>query len=163
MPEHTPAPTPSRSVYGFVLLLGSRTLFLLFIVWGLIPKYVFEEINITYLPDRYWAVSVPVFLLTFLALFAFIIYPSLSLCMTPSVDDVKTILDNSNVERDECNLNCLRGNDNYEVLDNECICKSRECCMKKEFFAVNSHLSRYNIPMIEDLDIDDVCRKLYLK
>lgn len=163
MPEHTPAPTPSRSVYGFVLLLSAKTLFLVFLIWGLIPRHIFEQVNITYLPQRYWAISIPIFLLTFLAMFAFIIYPSLNLCMTPSVDDMVTVFDRSNMEKSvNKRLNSLH-DDNYEVLDNECICKQGEICVKKDYMKVQRQFHTYNIPVLEDMDIAEVSRKLYLK
>lgn len=165
MPEHTPAPTPSRAVYGFVLFLGCKTLFLLYIVWAIVPENWFEHINITYLPQRYWAVTIPILLLTILATFGFVIYPSLNFCMTPNVDDLRTVLDNS-IHQEISNV-CLDGlkNLNYEdcVGDKECICKFDTKCSKDEFTKCYKNSMRYHIPMVEDLCIADVSRTLYLK
>lgn len=64
MPEHTPAPTPSRAVYGFVMFLSFNIFFILYLVWAIVPEEYFERIGIDFLPQRYWAVSVPIYILT---------------------------------------------------------------------------------------------------
>nr|CAD7193791.1 unnamed protein product [Timema douglasi] len=93
MPEHTPAPTPSRSVYGFVLYLSSYSALSVYLVWAFVPDNILHSIGLTYWPQKYWAVAVPIHLCVALALFAFLIYPSINLIMTPPLHDMRTITD----------------------------------------------------------------------
>lgn len=151
MPEHTPAPTPSRGVYGFVMYLSFQLFFILYLIWALIPEKYFVYIGVTFLPDRHWAITVPVYLLTVLTIFAFIIYPSFGLCMTPNVDNFRTIRDNY-------------GSDNkrYVIINTahdhtECICADRNACCKGLKKTENSK------KFISDLNIWDVSEHLYLK
>ena len=46
-----------------------------------------------YWPSKYWAVAIPIWALTALATFAFIIYPAINLSMTPDINDITTITD----------------------------------------------------------------------
>lgn len=64
MVEHTPAPSPSRAVYGFAMFLCFNVFFLLYLVWAIVPEKYFEMIGIDFLPQRYWAVSIPIYILT---------------------------------------------------------------------------------------------------
>ncbi|XP_060831963.1 phosphatidylinositol N-acetylglucosaminyltransferase subunit P [Bombus pascuorum] len=91
--EHTPAPYGPRSVYGYALYIGSNMLFLLFLVWALIPDQILHNLGLTYWPSKYWAVAIPIWALTALATFAFIIYPAINLSMTPDINDITTITD----------------------------------------------------------------------
>uniref|UniRef100_A0A182IJ76 PIG-P domain-containing protein n=1 Tax=Anopheles atroparvus TaxID=41427 RepID=A0A182IJ76_ANOAO len=101
MPEHTPAPTPSRGVYGFALFLFFKTLFVMYVVWAYVPTAVFNRLGLTYLPDKYFALFIPILLLVAVTMFAFLIYPSLALSMTPDVDDRVTISDAFTIVRCE--------------------------------------------------------------
>ncbi|XP_046613881.1 phosphatidylinositol N-acetylglucosaminyltransferase subunit P-like isoform X1 [Neodiprion virginianus] len=94
MPEHTPAPYTPRSVYGYALFVGSNMLFLLYLVWAIVPENLLQEkFGLTYWPLKYWAVAIPIWALTATALFAFLIYPAINLLMTPDIDDIRTIRD----------------------------------------------------------------------
>lgn len=155
MPEHTPAPTPSRSVYGFVLYLGTQIFFFLYLIWALVPEPYFEAINITYLPQKYWAVTIPIFLLTVLATFAFIIYPSINLCMTPAIDDIRTVKDH--VEKKAKYAGCKT------VTNLTCCCNDVKKCSIEEYKQMNKDLEKYKIPMVEDLCMQDVSKLLYLR
>ncbi|KAK9879408.1 hypothetical protein WA026_006474 [Henosepilachna vigintioctopunctata] len=70
-----------------------RLFFFLYAIWAVVPESYFRSLGITCLPHRYWAVSVPIFLLTAFAVFALVIYPSFGLCMTPDINDIHTIRD----------------------------------------------------------------------
>ncbi|PSN57193.1 Phosphatidylinositol N-acetylglucosaminyltransferase subunit P [Blattella germanica] len=93
MPEHTPAPTPTRAVYGFVQYLGCLTAFVLYFVWAVVPDNILHSIGLTYWPQKYWAVAIPIHVGLGIALFGAIIYPAINLAMTPSLDDMRTITD----------------------------------------------------------------------
>lgn len=99
MPEHTPAPSSSRAIYGFVVYLLFCTLFIFYILWAFIPVEIFEKIGVTELPNKYFSLFVPILVLTATTLFAFCIYPGISLCMTPDIDSFYTITDNYTVKR----------------------------------------------------------------
>lgn len=157
MPEHTPAPTPSRAVYGFVMYLGFKLFFILYVIWAYVPHSWFEAIGITYLPNRHWALSIPVFLLTVLTIFAFFIYPSLGLCMTPNWDDLRTIEDlksKRNVFRDTDKIS--------KHKKDKCSCKNEKYCHRKEFLKIKNTFSEQRIPPLQDLKITDVSELLYL-
>lgn len=93
MSQSTPAPTPSRANYGFALYLGSYTVFGLYLVWALIPDSLLHSAGLTYWPQKYWALAVPIHLLVTLALFAFCFYPAINLTLVPSVNDSRIFTD----------------------------------------------------------------------
>jgi hypothetical protein len=67
----------------------------------LVPDYFLEEFfGITFLPQKYWAVAIPIYLSVAFSIFIFIIYPSLGLLQTPSVKDVRNIADEKSVYSD---------------------------------------------------------------
>lgn len=158
MPEHTPAPTPSRGVYGFVMYLSFQSFFIFYLIWALIPEKYFIQIGITFLPERHWAITVPIYLLTVLTVFAFVIYPSLGLCMTPNVDDLRTLKDEHGIESKPNNVKIKQNSDK-----NECICVDKSKCYK-DFYEKNPvRNSNRFILDLKDLDIWDVSEHLYLK
>ncbi|XP_066143166.1 cGMP-dependent protein kinase 1-like isoform X2 [Euwallacea fornicatus] len=129
MPKHTPAPTPNRAVYGFSLFLSFNISFLLYLIWAIIPEKYFKHVGIDFLPQRHWAVAIPIYILTVLTLFAFFIYPSLGLMMTPDVDDMRTVTDQIGTRRKKnglkLSLNAAR--------EDQCVCKSRDKCWRDRY------------------------------
>lgn len=93
MPEHTPAPTPSRAVYGFMLYLVCYSAFALYFVWAVVPDTFLHSLGLTYWPQKYWAVAIPIHVGLAIALFAAVIYPAINMNMTPSLDDMSTVTD----------------------------------------------------------------------
>jgi phosphatidylinositol glycan class P protein len=87
MQVHTPAPTPSRAIYGLALYLGCRACFGLYIVWALVPDQWLKIIGLDFLPSKYWAITIPVLACVILAATAFLIYPGLGLIMTPNPEE----------------------------------------------------------------------------
>ncbi|KAI4464596.1 phosphatidylinositol n-acetylglucosaminyltransferase subunit p [Holotrichia oblita] len=161
--EHTPAPTPNRAVYGFILALSSKLLFTIYVLWAVIPETWFEAIGITYLIDRYWAIVIPIFLLTVLGLFVFIIYPSLGLIMTPNWNDLRTVSD----EYSDNKKNSIAKSTFVKIDQNSksnCYCNSGRACKKNIFENHdNKEYERRKIPKLQDLNIIDVSKHLYLK
>lgn len=51
MSEHTPSPTPSRGVYGFVLYIASICSFALYMIWAFVPDSILHSLGITYYPQ----------------------------------------------------------------------------------------------------------------
>ncbi|XP_054272228.1 phosphatidylinositol N-acetylglucosaminyltransferase subunit P [Macrosteles quadrilineatus] len=100
MSQSTPAPTPSRANYGFALYLGSYTAFGMYLIWAVVPDDALNSVGLTYWPQKYWAIAVPVHLLVTLALFAFCIYPAINLTLTPPMNDNRIITDEFAVKQD---------------------------------------------------------------
>lgn len=90
MPEHTPAPTPHRAVYGYAFYLLVITLFVFYVLWALLPT---KEWGLTYLPDKYFAVLLPMLVLVGLSFFTFFIYPAINMSLTPDVDEMASVAD----------------------------------------------------------------------
>jgi len=83
-PDHTPCPTRKRAVQGFVVYVLSTGAFVLYLAWLLVPEQVLEDsLGITFLPQRYWAVALPIYASVAFFTFVFIVYPSLGLASTP--------------------------------------------------------------------------------
>lgn len=113
MAEQSPAPTPSRSIYGFVVFLLFVTLFVLYVLWAFIPMELYESIGITELPNKYFALFLPILILTATTIFAFFIYPSFSFIMTSNIDSINTITDSSAIRR------CQHRDSNGILCDNK--------------------------------------------
>lgn len=94
MAEPTPAPTPNRAVYGFAWFLFFKTLFVLYVCWAFLPDYFVQKVlGLTYLPDKYFALFLPIIILCALTVFAFLIYPPWNLSMQDDVNNLHTIRD----------------------------------------------------------------------
>lgn len=152
MPEQSPAPTTSRSIYGFVIYLLFSTLFILYVLWAFIPLKFYEEyLGITELPNKYFALFVPILILTATTLFAFFVYPSFSFIMTPDIDSINTITDSHSIKRCqrrdsmgilcenkikknplkfwEIGSECENHQNRESRISNYCDCKQLEKCM----------------------------------
>jgi len=102
MNRHTPAPLPDRSVYGFVIYLGTYTVLSLYLIWAYIPDRWLHAVGLTYWPQKYWALAVPVYFCVAILTLAYFILPSYSLLITPSLDSTETFQDShSRYSKDE--------------------------------------------------------------
>lgn len=156
MPEHTPAPSPGRAVYGFALYLSFRIFFIVYLIWAIVPENCFKLIGITCLPQRYWSVAVPIFLLSALWIFAFLIYPNVGWMMAPNVDDFRTICDSRNVEQ-------RKKSERNPVQVGKCSCVNEEKCFQKEFQRSCGDFVEKQIPALEDVNIWEVSDVMYMK
>ncbi|GFY07665.1 phosphatidylinositol N-acetylglucosaminyltransferase subunit P [Trichonephila clavipes] len=93
MSEHSPAPTSTRSVYGFVLYITNYTLLLIYLIWAYIPTPWLHALGLTYWPQKYWAVAIPVYICCCILIFALLLYPGINLMMTPDLSSIQTITD----------------------------------------------------------------------
>jgi len=95
--EHSPAPTPSRAVYGFVMYLLSYSSLLLYLLWAFVPDSILETFGLDFLPQKYWAVAIPVYLSVLFFSFVFVIYPCMGMLITPSLSDIRNVTDSCSV------------------------------------------------------------------
>ncbi|KAL5290431.1 PIGP family protein [Megaselia abdita] len=140
----SPAPSPHRAVYGFSIYVFFVSLFITYCLWVYLPtKFLEETLALHYLPDKYFALSIPVIILAGTWIFAFLIYPSIGLAMTPAIDHISTIKDSKTIHR--CRF---KGS---EVCEN-IISESSNTCWESQFFCekhskVNGHEEKEEEPL----------------
>lgn len=155
MPEHTPAPTPSRSLYGFFMYLFSKIILLVYCIWAIVPDQCLHYLNIHYYPQKYWATAVPIQCLVGLTMFAFFVYPSSNLMLTVRINSINTILDHYNQDDNKViKTKCS--------VKNVCICKDETKCFKNNYLATSKELKENTVPKLKDLDARFVSKRLYL-
>jgi len=81
---NTPAPTLSRSIYGFVVYITSMLLLVIYLLWAFIPTSTLNSFGIDYVPDKYWALAIPSFLIVAILVFGTCLYPGYILMMSDS-------------------------------------------------------------------------------
>ncbi|XP_061712314.1 phosphatidylinositol N-acetylglucosaminyltransferase subunit P [Cydia pomonella] len=155
MPEHTPAPTPARSLYGFFMYLFSKTVLVIYCIWAFVPDEYLNYLNIYYYPQKYWATAVPIQFLVTLTLFVFFIYPSINWCMTSNIDSINTITDPHSSY-------CVTKTDTHFKVPDTCVCTAIDSCFKSRYIATDSEIKENSVPHLHDLDIRYICKKLYL-
>ncbi|XP_053626062.1 phosphatidylinositol N-acetylglucosaminyltransferase subunit P [Plodia interpunctella] len=154
MPEHTPAPTPARSLYGFFMYVFSKTLMGIYLIWAIVPDCYLHYLSIYYYPLKYWSTAVPIQCLVALTLFAFLIYPSFNLILTTNIDSINTIQDPFSQYVSEVNTNTV-------YVKTMCCCIEGSKC-KKRCLVSPKEFKDNTVPPLHDLNISMVCRKMYL-
>lgn len=156
MPEHTPAPTPARSLYGFFMYLFSQTMMFTYFIWAITPDSWLHYFNIYYYPQKYWSTAVPIQCLVALTIFAFFIYPSSNLMLTANIDSISTISD------PHAHYTC-EINENNNNVNEQCVCTDVNKCVKNSHITSEEELEENTVPPLCDLNIRLVCQKLYFK
>ncbi|XP_057303631.1 phosphatidylinositol N-acetylglucosaminyltransferase subunit P-like [Hydractinia symbiolongicarpus] len=90
--EHTPWPTPSRAIYGFVLYVSTYVIFGMYMLWALLPDSCLHALGLTYIPARHWVITFP-FLVCFGVAFTVCVYVIRNWLDTPDVEDLDTFTD----------------------------------------------------------------------
>ncbi|CAN7997418.1 unnamed protein product [Ixodes hexagonus] len=93
MAIRTPAPLPSRAIYGYVLFVSCYLGLALYIFWAYVPSVWLRAMGITYFPDKTWALALPTAFIVAVILFGTCLYPSVILLATPRLDDITTVTD----------------------------------------------------------------------
>ncbi|KAF9269309.1 PIG-P [Marasmius fiardii PR-910] len=99
MPNVTPyhaTPRDNRSrapeFYGFVAWASTSFLFVVYLLWALLPDEYILWLGIYWYPNREWALLLPAYSI-FLVLLTYWVYMSLTIYGTPAFDSISTITD----------------------------------------------------------------------
>lgn len=91
-PVATTTKVPTYEYYGFVMYLVSFVVLGIYLIWAYVPDEILHSLGITYYPSRYWALAVPVWIMT-LVWFIFISFMSINLMNTAPFDSFTCITD----------------------------------------------------------------------
>ncbi|KAI0763465.1 PIG-P-domain-containing protein [Trametes elegans] len=93
-PPILPTETRSRApeFYGFVAWAGTYLLFVLYLLWALLPDAAIRALGVTWYPNREWALLIPAYGMV-LVLLTYFTYFALALAGTPAFADMRTITD----------------------------------------------------------------------
>ncbi|XP_065354718.1 phosphatidylinositol N-acetylglucosaminyltransferase subunit P [Calliphora vicina] len=162
MPEHTPAPTPHRAIYGYAFYLLVIALFVFYFLWALLPT---KEWGLTYLPDKYFAVLLPMLVLVGLSFFAFFIYPAISMSLTADIDEMASVADVSLILKGKQKKIVRSWSElQQEMVPNRKASKNSGNLIENCYYCLGSH----SIPKVADqidtlrfMDLAEVNKKLF--
>jgi len=77
-------------LYGFFSWNLSAIVFVMYMVWAFVPNEVLNEFGIYYIPDKYYAIAIPLWLAV--TLFTVLqLYVTVCIYATPSLDSYETL------------------------------------------------------------------------
>ncbi|KAJ3429783.1 phosphatidylinositol n-acetylglucosaminyltransferase subunit p [Anaeramoeba flamelloides] len=91
-----------KAGYGFALWIISWIVYGVYVLWALVPSHVYESLGVSYYPNQYWAIAIPVYIWV-CALCVLFWEFALSLVQTKSLSDYQCVTDSSAIFRDEEN------------------------------------------------------------
>jgi phosphatidylinositol glycan class P protein len=89
---HSPFPSSERAVFGFALWLASFLVLGLFLLWAFLPDSWLTAIGLSYLPQKYWAVAMPAYVIVFF-LVGVAGYAGINFTMVTPLSDPRTVQD----------------------------------------------------------------------
>ncbi|XP_011293458.2 phosphatidylinositol N-acetylglucosaminyltransferase subunit P [Musca domestica] len=163
MPEHSPAPTPHRAIYGYSFYLLVITLFVFYISWTFLPT---KQLGLTYLPDKYFAVLLPMLVLVGLAFFAFFIYPAINMSLTPDIDAFSSVADVSLILKGRTNKSLKSWNEMQNALNNAKVktCKDHIHFVENCEFCYGRHRipdAKEQIDSLRFMDLKEINENLF--
>ncbi|KAH0826703.1 PIG-P-domain-containing protein [Lanmaoa asiatica] len=78
--------------YGFVAWSSTSVLFVIYVLWALLPDEYIFWLGVKWYPSREWSLLLPAYSVV-LVLLAYFVYFSLAITFTPSFGDVSAIVD----------------------------------------------------------------------
>ncbi|KAI6043989.1 PIG-P, partial [Pisolithus marmoratus] len=78
--------------YGFVAWTSTSFLFVVYVLWALLPDEYIRRLGITWYPNREWAVLLPAYSIV-IVLLTYFTYFSLALANTPAFSDSMAFID----------------------------------------------------------------------
>ncbi|KAI8367499.1 PIG-P-domain-containing protein [Radiomyces spectabilis] len=94
--------TPIYEYYGFVMYLASFVVLGIYLIWAYVSDDILHGLGITYYPNRYWALAVPIWLMTVVWMI-FFSFMAINLMNTAAFDSYACITDeHANVMQMQC-------------------------------------------------------------
>ncbi|TFK21822.1 PIG-P-domain-containing protein [Coprinopsis marcescibilis] len=101
-PEHR---SRAAEFYGFVAWTSTYILFIIYLLWAILPDEFIIWTGITWYPNREWAILLPAWTVMGV-LFTYFAYLTLALAGTPSLDEMRSITDDCVIYPDpQCGRN----------------------------------------------------------
>ena len=79
-------------LYGFFNWNLSALVFILYLVWAFVPDKILNELGIFYIPDKYYAIAIPLWFAVTL-FYALQLYVTVCMYSTPSMESYDTLQD----------------------------------------------------------------------
>ncbi|KAK0445223.1 PIG-P-domain-containing protein [Armillaria borealis] len=79
--------TRAPEFYGFVAWTSTSLLFVVYLLWAILPDEYIEWLGITWYPSREWAVLLPAYSRVVVFLLAYFVYFALAIHGAPSLSD----------------------------------------------------------------------------
>ena len=129
----TPAPSPSRCIYGFVMYIACCSCLFLYSLWVLTPSSWLVFLGLEYFTSKYFAIALPATICTGIIVFGFLVYPAVNLLLTHPPDSINVLIDE----------------------------ESRQPLRPDFYYPASKQALVNGIPPVSDLDVEQTCKILY--